>query len=183
MKTLYEALLEAPADDNILVHRWGEGTEFEAVARIFMDDDTRDWDGILVFKDERFSPCDETLPQLQYKYPTPVAANGALAMGRAERLWETLTGIFAALRQGDMDGWKTEYTRTDVETGTILILTQGYGLKWNWVLDDLETEGGINSSAFMFDTREDAASAGLSFYADWLAHYQSTGDRTGPPDE
>jgi hypothetical protein len=75
---------------------FGEGTEYEAVARISVGDG--EWCGYLVFKDTRFSPEDREFPGIQFKYPTSSAANGVVAAHRAEELWSTLRNVFEGIR-------------------------------------------------------------------------------------
>lgn len=186
-KTLFDLVVNKRLESNsedILITRWGEGTPFEAASQVQRDEETGDWSGYLVFKYERFSPSVPEIPGLQFKYPTAVGASGAVANARAGDLHKTLVGVFEALRLGDLEGWKTEYTKTDVENDTILILSAGsWNHKWGWLLEDLECEGEVNSSVRMFDTPGEAAQAGLKYYEAWLKEFKATGSREGPNDE
>jgi len=77
--------------------QFGVGTEFEAIASLGMDEETAQWSGIFVFKDERFSPSLHDIPGLQFRYFMPDSASGALADARAEMMWNELVGIFKSL--------------------------------------------------------------------------------------
>lgn len=80
-----------------------------------------------------------------------------------------------------IDGFAIEYTRSNHDTDTILILSQSTSGKWCWVLEDLVAEGEVNSSAHMFDTPQLAAEAALKYYnEEWLPEYQENGSREGP---
>lgn len=73
----------------------GQGQVFEAVVRLGRDDESGQWEGELIFKDTRFSPCN--FPAVQLKYRTPGSCSGVLAELRAEQFWRDLTGIFVNL--------------------------------------------------------------------------------------
>jgi hypothetical protein len=95
---LYDMLdQEGVAEFSPIITKWGDDTEFEAISRIAWDDETGDWDGYLIFKDERFSPADPDIPELQFQHRTPNAGNGVLANNRAGQTWETLISIFKSL--------------------------------------------------------------------------------------
>jgi len=95
----FDRLEERESSSVALMFRFGEGTEYEAIGRVFMDDETGQWDGFFVFKDERFSPIIyDPGYVVPFKHQTPSAGNGVLAHTRAKTTWETLIGIFKALR-------------------------------------------------------------------------------------
>lgn len=93
----FDFALNQKQQEDIIVSRWGVGSEFEAVSRIQWDSETGDWYGFLVFKDDRFSPLQDDHIGLQFLYTVPSAGNGVLAEQRAENTWETLVGIFQSL--------------------------------------------------------------------------------------
>lgn len=97
MEMFYDMVRNMPRDTfSPIISVWGEGTEYEAVARVDVFDGM--WDGFLVFKDIRFSPLElEHVHQLQFKHLTPSAGNGVLAEFRAKETWQTLVTIFKSL--------------------------------------------------------------------------------------
>jgi hypothetical protein len=79
-----------------------------------------------------------------------------------------------------MDGWKTEYTRSNLDTDTVLIVSQGTYGEWCWILWDESEETEITSSAHMFPAPELAATAALEYYeGEWLPEYKRFGIRKG----
>ena len=76
--------------------RYGIDTKFEAVVQVTFDDESGAWDGMLIFKDFRFSPRLDT-PVHQLTYCTPYAPSGILALIRAEHFWTALCEVFQSL--------------------------------------------------------------------------------------
>lgn len=119
MSDLYEVLLDTPTAgskwDDPITTQFSRDTEFEAIARVFYDEDNGKWSGFIVFKDKRFSP-DEIfeMPGMRVKHFTPSAASGALAMSRAESQWNTLREIFQKLIKSSREAGGNEMLE-DVE--------------------------------------------------------------------
>ena len=97
MKTFYESMREILRDEHLLVSLMGENTVYEAIIIVRMNEETCQWSGMLLFKDERFSPNEVDDLPLGLQYRTPTAGNGTLAVIRAENFYTQLVGIFTRL--------------------------------------------------------------------------------------
>jgi hypothetical protein len=104
MPTLYEVISASAQEQYVIITHHGEGTPFEAVSRVEMDIDTAHWDGWLLFKDARFSPCESELPGLGLRYGTPGGASGVVAVVRARNMHARLVAMFTALMGTSDDG-------------------------------------------------------------------------------
>jgi hypothetical protein len=95
-KSFYQRVREAGDSHDNFSSVLGEGTEYEAIARVAVHDG--DWYGYIVFKDTRFSPVDKDNPGIQLKYMTPGAANGVVAHYRANEFWQNVVEVFEGIR-------------------------------------------------------------------------------------
>lgn len=95
MQANYDRWLKEPHYSSVYAV-FGKDTLFEA---IWMGGEYSDgsWEGTLVFKNTLFSPDEADVPGLQFKYPTPSAASGALCGARARHTWDTLVKVFNGL--------------------------------------------------------------------------------------
>lgn len=73
---------------------FGEDTSYEANFFAYCDSDTSMWYGSFVFKEVKYSPYEIEEVSSRFRYFTPIAGNGALAVARGENYWKTIVSIF-----------------------------------------------------------------------------------------